>query len=227
MISVKLNQAKFISDMNNVVQYSLGFLDGIKKGKSVFLNSLGSGIKEILEIFIDTNARSNPQALHHIYEWSRTGSPDARLFDINYTISNRGLSFYSSFRQSNSIKEGSSVPFYNKAKIMEDGIPVVIAPKRSSVLVFEENGETVFTKSPVEVLNPGGAQAQGSFERTVDLFFSRYFTQAFLRTSGVAEYFKNPVSYKRNLQKGKSGGRQVGISTGYAWITNVGAKING
>ena len=43
MISVKLNQAKFISDMNNVVQYSLGFLDGIKKGKSVFLNSLGSG----------------------------------------------------------------------------------------------------------------------------------------------------------------------------------------
>ena len=64
MISVKLNQTKFISDMNNIVQYSLGFLDGIKKGKNVFLNSLGRNIKEILEIFIDTNARSNPQALH-------------------------------------------------------------------------------------------------------------------------------------------------------------------
>jgi len=227
MISVKLNQSKFISDMNNVVQYSLGFLDGIKKGKRVFLGNLGEGAKKILEAFIDANARSNPQMLHHVYEWSRVGSPDARLFDINYTVSNLGLSFSSSFRQSNSIKQGSSVPFYNKAKIMEEGIPVVITPKRSTVLAFEQNGETVFTKSPVEVLNPGGAQVQGSFERTVDLFFSRYFTQAFLRTSGVAEYFKNPVLYKRNLQKGKSGGRQVGISTGYSWITNVGARTNG
>ncbi|MBM3910141.1 MAG: hypothetical protein FJ356_00655 [Thaumarchaeota archaeon] len=213
--------------MNNVVQYSLGFLDGIKKGKRVFLGNLGEGAKKILEAFIDANARSNPQMLHHVYEWSRVGSPDARLFDINYTVSNLGLSFSSSFRQSNSIKQGSSVPFYNKAKIMEEGIPVVITPKRSTVLAFEQNGETVFTKSPVEVLNPGGAQVQGSFERTVDLFFSRYFTQAFLRTSGVAEYFKNPVLYKRNLQKGKSGGRQVGISTGYSWITNVGARTNG
>lgn len=36
MISVKLNQAKFISDMNNVVQYSLGFLDGIKRVRAFF-----------------------------------------------------------------------------------------------------------------------------------------------------------------------------------------------
>lgn len=227
MISVKLNQSKFISDMNNVVQYSLGFVDGIKKGRNVFLNSLGSGIKEMLEIFIDTNARSNPQALHHIYEWYKTGSPDARLFDISYSVSNAGLSFYSTFTQSTSIREGSSTPFYNKAKIMEDGMPVTISPKKSQVLVFEENGETVFTKSPVKVLNPGGAQVQGSFERVVNLFFTRYFTQAFLRSSGVAEYFKNPDIYKKNLQRGKSGGRSVGLSTGYSWITNVGARING
>lgn len=227
MISVRLNQTKFLSDMNNVVQYSLGFIEGVKRGRNIFLNSLGAGIKEMLEIFIDTNARSNPQALHHIYEWYKTGSPDARLFDINYSISNVGLSFSSTFTQSNSIKEGSSVPFYNKAKIMEEGIPVTISPKKAQALVFEENGETVFTKAPVEVLNPGGTQVQGSFERVVNLFFTRYFTQAFLRSSGVTEYFKNPIVYKKNLQKGKNTGRSVGLSTGYSWITSVGAKING
>ena len=224
MISIKMNQTKFINDMNNVVQYSLGFLDGVKKGKRIFLNNLGLGVKEMLEMFIDANARSNPQMLHHVYEWSRTGSPDARLFDINYTVSNVGLSFYSSFRQSTSVKEGSTVPFYNKAKIMEEGAPVVIAPVRSSVLVFEDNGQTVFTKNPVEVLNPGGSQVQGGFEKTVNMFFTRYFTQAFLRISGADRYLNNPEIYKRNLAKGKTGGRSVGVSTGFSWIVNAGVN---
>lgn len=224
MISVKLNQTKFTKDLNNIVQYSLGFLDGVQKGKKVFLNSLGKNVKELLNMFIDSNARSNPQALHHVYEWYKTGSPDARLFDINYTVSNVGLSFYSSFKQSSSIKRGSSVPFYNKAKIMEEGLPVIIKPKRSSVLVFEQDGETVFTKNPVIVDNPGGNKVQGSFENIVNLFFSKYFTQAFLRSSGIYQYLNNPSIYKKNLQKGKNSGRSIGLSTGYTWIANAGVK---
>ena len=114
------------------------------------------------------------------------------------------------------------MPFYNKAKIMEDGVPVVITPKRSSVLVFEDNGETVFTKNPVEVVNPGGPQVQGGFERTVNMFFTRYFTQAFLRASGVAQYLENPVAYKKNMSSGKKGGKVKGYQTGYRWIANAG-----
>lgn len=227
MISVKMNQTKLISDLNNIVEYSMGFLDGVQKGKKLFLNSLGSNIKEMLEIFIDSNARSNPQALHHVYEWYKVGSPDARLFDINYTVSNIGLSFKTSFTQSNTIKDGSSVPFYNKAKIMEDGIPVIIKPKYADVLAFDDNGETVFTKGPVEVSNPGGAQVQGSFQKVTNIFFSKYFTQAFLKTSGVDRYLSNPQIYKKNLQKGKMSGKSVGVSTGYSWIVNAGVKING
>lgn len=227
MITIKMNQTKLVKDLNNIVEYSMGFLDGVQKGKKIFLNALGSNVKEILEIFIDSNARSNPQALHHVYEWYKVGSPDARLFDIKYTVSNIGLSFKSSFTQSNTIKSGSSTPFYNKAKIMEEGIPVIITPKVSNVLVFEDNGDTVFTKGPVEVLNPGGTEAQGSFEKTVNMFFSKYFTQAFLKTSGVDKYFSNPSIYKKNLSKGKASGRSVGVSTGYSWIVNAGVKLNG
>lgn len=224
MITVRLNQTNLVRDLNNIVEYSVGFLEGIQKGKRLFLSNLGEGVKKALEYFIDSSARSNQQALHHVYEWYRTGSPDARLFDIKYTVSNEGLSFYSSFKQSSSVKQGSSVPFYNKAKIMEEGSPVTITPKRSSVLVFEDNGETVFTKKPIRVNNPGGPGTKNSFKNTVDLFFNRYFTQAFIRSSGLYDYLNNPSVYKKNLQKGRSMGKSAGISTGYAWIVN--AKVN-
>lgn len=225
MITVRVNQNKFVSDINNIVQYSLGFIEGVHKGKSVFLNNIGSLTRELLEQFIDANARSNPQMLHHVYEWYRTGSPDARLFNINYTVSNLGLSFYSDFKQSTSVKKGSRVPFYNKANIIESGTPVTIRPVRAQALVFEDDGETIFTRQPVEVANPGGTQAQGGFEKTLNLFFTKYFTQAFLKSSGIKDHFKNPVIYKKNLASGKSRGKSAGISTGYAWITKAGYKI--
>jgi hypothetical protein len=225
MITVRVNQNKFVSDMNNIIQYSLGFIEGVHKGKSIFLNNIGMLTRELLEQFIDSNARSNPQMLHHVYEWYRTGSPDARLFDINYTVSNIGLSFYSDFKQSTSVKKGSRVPFYNKANIIENGIPVTIRPVRAQALVFEDDGETIFTRQPVEVANPGGTQAQGGFEKTLNLFFTKYFTQAFLKSSGIKDHFKNPTIYKKNLANGKARGKTAGVSTGYAWITKAGYKV--
>ena len=147
---VRTNTASFNKEMNNIVQYAFGFLDGVQKGKKVFLQNLGVGTIQAMAQYVDVSARGNPAALHHVYEWSQTGSPSARLFDINYTVSNLGLSINSTFRQSRTVRQDSHTPFYNKAKIMEEGIPVTIKPKRSSVLVFTEEGETVFTKSPIE-----------------------------------------------------------------------------
>jgi hypothetical protein len=211
----------FKKDMKNIMDYSIGFLEGIQSGKTKFLNNVGIMTKELLEQYIDANARVNPKALHHIYEWFKVGSPDARLYNINYTISNLGLSFVSSLKQSTSIKDGSSVPFYNKAKIMEEGTPVTIRPTRSSVLVFEDGGETIFTKGEVVIQSPGGIETTGSFERVLDTFFNRYFTQAFLKTSGLYSYLENPQVYKRNLSSGKSSGRSRGLQVGYRWIANA------
>ena len=225
MITITMNQNKLVSDLNNIVQYSIGFLDGVKKGKRLFLNNVGMLTQEILEQFIDSNARSNPQMLHHVYEWYKTGSPDARLFDINYTVSGVGLSFYSNFKQSTSRKAGSKVPFYNKALIIEKGMAVTIRPVNARALAFEDNGETVFTKGPVEVLNPGGEQVQGGLEKVMNLFFNKYFSQAFLKSSGISDYLKNPVVYKKNIQKGRRSGKPAGVSTGYSWIAKAGYKI--
>jgi hypothetical protein len=216
------NSKQFKKDMNNVINYSIGFLDGVHKGKTVLFKTMGMQTVEVMKEFIDSNARVNPDMLHHIYEWHLTGSPDARLYDISYTVSNLGLSFKSSFSQSTSIKNGSRTPFYNKARIMEEGIPVTIRPRVAQTLAFEDNGETVFTKGPVQILNPGGTEVEGGFEKVFDMFFNRYFSQAFLRTSGIARYLENPQVYKKNMPAGKKLGRSKGLSTGYRWIANAG-----
>ena len=209
--------------MNNIIQYSMGFLDGVENGKRVFLKNLGAGTIQAMAAYVDVSAKGNPNALHHVYEWYQTGSPSARLFDIDYTVSNLGLTFNSKFRQSRTLKEDSNVPFYNKASIMENGVPVTISPKRSSVLVFEQGGETIFTKNPITVRNPGGDYVAGSFERTIDEFILKYFKQSFLRASGIYDYIKKPVLYKKNFKAGSKMGKSKGVDTGFRWIAN--AKI--
>jgi hypothetical protein len=110
---VSVNTKQFTKEMNNIVEYSLGYLDGVKAGKSVFFKNLGLNVKEVLEKYIDSNARVSPEALHHIYEWSKVGSPDARLYDINYTVSNLGLSFMTNFKQSSiKLSVNLSLPIY-------------------------------------------------------------------------------------------------------------------
>ena len=220
---VRTNTASFNKEMNNIVQYAFGFLDGAQKGKAIFLKNLGIETIEAMARYVDVSARGNPAALQHVYEWYQTGSPSARLFNINYTVSNLGLSINSTFTQSRSVKKESNVPFYNKAKIMEAGVPVVINPVRSPVLVFNEGGETVFTKKSITIRNPGGSQAQGSFEKTMDEFILRYFKQSFLRASGIYDYIKKPVIFKKQIKTGMRMGKSKGVDTGFRWITN--AKI--
>jgi hypothetical protein len=220
---VRTNTASFNKEMNNIVQYAFGFLDGAQKGKAIFLKNLGIETIEAMARYVDVSARGNPAALQHVYEWYQTGSPSARLFNINYTVSNLGLSINSTFTQSRSVKKESNVPFYNKAKIMEAGVPVVIKPVRSPVLVFNEGGETVFTKKSITIRNPGGSQAQGSFEKTMDEFILRYFKQSFLRASGIYDYIKKPVIFKKQIKTGMRMGKSKGVDTGFRWITN--AKI--
>jgi hypothetical protein len=219
-MKVNLNSASFEKTLQNVVNYSFGFLEGAQNGKKVMLDNLGKGTIEALNQYIDAMARGDQAALHHVYEWYQTGSPAARLFDLDYTISNAGLSVKSSFRQSSTVAENSNEPFYNKARIMENGITVTITPKRKA-LVFEEGGETVFVSRPITISNPGGTAVEGSYERVFDSFFKNYFTQAFLKASGLFEYISKPVLYKKNIAAGSKGGRQVGKKVGYTWIANA------
>jgi hypothetical protein len=217
-----VNSVQFQKDMKNIIKYSQGFLDGAKAGKKLFFRNFGIEVKNILEQFIDSNASVSPQTLHHMYEWNQVGQSSGRLFSVNTVSTGYGINFTASFNQSQTIKDGSRVPFYDKARIIEFGIPVVIKPRTSNVLAFEDNGDTVFTAGPINVNNPGGDAAQGGFEKTFDMFFTRYLSQAFLRSTGVAAYLENPLVYKSNMQQGKRMGRSAGYKTGYKWIASAG-----
>ena len=220
---ISLDTKKLEKQLLNITEYSLGFIEGTQRGKKVFLSNLGLGVIEALSQYIDSNARMNQKSLHHMYEWYRTGSPDARLFNLTYTVSNLGLSVNSTFSQSKSVSRNSSEPFYNKAKIMENGIPIKINPSPNGVLAFESNGEMIYTRKSIDIPNPGGPEVAGSFENVFDQFFQKYFTQAFLRSSGIYDYIENPIIYKKDFNSGSRKGKSQGVKTGYTWITN--AKI--
>lgn len=220
----QVDDKAFIKQMNNIVQYGIGFVEGIQTNKPVLLKQLGLEIQELASQYVDANARVSPQELHHVYEWYQTGSPSGRLFNITYTLTGRGLSFGSTFSQSKSVKNGSNVPFYDKARIMEQGTAVTISPKQSDVLAFEVDGEQVFTKKSVTVTNPGG-NVSGAFEDTFNEFFRRYLSQSFLEVTGLAKHFKNPVIFKQNFAAGAAGGKSVGVRTGQRLMASKGSII--
>lgn len=222
---VKLNTKLFQKQLDNMVEYSFGFLEGVESGKKIFLDNLARGTVEGLKLYIDAIARSNPQAMHHVYEWYQTGNRGQRLFDIDYRVTTLGISITSKFRQSQSIQSGSYEPFYNKAKIMEDGIPVVIKPKGNNALVFEDNGTTVFTKKTIVNDFPGGREVQGSYEKVFDSFMNTYFAQSFLTATGLYQYLDNPKIYKKNFAAGIKGGKAVGKATGFKWMVDAKVEV--
>lgn len=221
-MKLKMNSTTFNKEMNNIVDYAIGFLDGTKAGKVAMMQNFSTEIKEFLAEFIDSNARVNPDALHHVYEWYQTGSPGSRLFELDCNVSDGGISVYGTFTQSQSIQNGSKVPFYNKAEIMENGIPVKISPVNSTVLAFNDNGEQVFTRQPVTVDNPGGRETNGAFERVFTQFFNQYFTQAFLMQSKVMQHLSMPKEFTKNFAKAKRTGRSAGFVAGYQWMARAG-----
>jgi hypothetical protein len=218
-MQVNFNTNSFMKDINNIVSYAEGFLEGSRMGKTALLENIGMDLMDMVGEYIDVNARVNPAALQHVYEWGSTGDPAGRLFSLKHSVSSAGLSISSTFKTSQAIKSGSSVPFYNKAKIMEDGTPVTITPKAAGMLVFETDGETVFTRSPVTVENPGGPEAAGGFSQAFKEFFGPYLSQSMLSATGIMNNLKNPIDFDNNLNAGRLGGSAVGYKVGYNWVS--------
>lgn len=211
----------FMKDMNNLFGYAEGFLAGARQGRPVFLKALGELTVEALKKYIDVQARMNRDRLHHVYEWYQEGSPAARLYEFETVVKNTGVSLFSEFKQSQTVSREAKQPFYNKAYVMENGIAVTIRPRRSSVLAFEADGQTVFTRNPVTVNDPGGTEVLGSFERVIDEFINSYFSQSFLEASGILNYLRNPNEFHRSFNAGMKSGKATGMTAGYNWMKNA------
>jgi hypothetical protein len=216
MIKVKINQTQLNTTLKNIVEYSDGFLKGIDMKKIEFNNEVANFTSAALGKYIDSQARMNPLKLHHVYEWGKAGNQASRLFEFDTKVSGKTISFTGKFLPSKSVSNTSNEPFIDKANVMENSIQVVIEPKNSDVLVFENNGETVFTTSTIYIDHPGGDEVAGSFGDTVNNFFENYFTNGLL--TPLIKKLSTAKEFTASFSYGAKSGSNVGIRAGREYL---------
>lgn len=223
MINIKFDTTNFNKILNNAVEYSKGFLDGVELSRLSFNRILGGYTVEALGEYIDSKARMNPDSLHHVYEWNSVGNKNSRLFKINVSATTNQIIFNGSFLQSQSTSGDGQEPFSNKAEIMEKGISITVEPRNSDYLVFEANGETVFTTTSITINEPGGPGVAGSFEAVIEEFFNYYFTNSILES--LMKKLSYPDEFAKFFPSIKNGGRSPGIAAGKKYYRMMGESI--
>lgn len=218
MFQVKIDSKEINKLLQNAISYSYGFLEGTEINEIVFNEKLGLFIEDALKKYIDSKARLNPEMLHHIYEWNNVGVSDSRLFDFKVKASKRIITINGTFLKSKSIPPDGNEPFSNKAYIMENQIAITISPKNSSVLVFEDNEETIFTPNTIYIQHPGGTSVAFAFENTVNDFFNVFLTGSLLRSSGIFDKLSNPKEFSNWFPEGTKTGKNIGIKSGKKYM---------
>ncbi len=166
-----------------------------------FRNVIFDQLQEDFGLYVDAKARTAPKSFHHVYEWGRTGSDDARLFKLKQ-IPADGLSLKVNYEL---LDSKSFVPsensnnkhvFVKKASVMEEGKTVVISPRFSERLVFDVNGYTVFMPKgeSVTVKKPGGAATKNSFFSAYRYFFTGQLVNMSIKKSGFQRLFNSSLS---------------------------------
>jgi hypothetical protein len=221
MIGVSFNASDLITTLNNTVKYTNSFLTESKRGETKVATKISNLSIEVFYDYLDGLARSHPGMLHHVYEWGQIGNPTERLFELKLSLAKNAGIISVDLLQSTSLPENGNDAFYDKASIMEEGIPVIITEKEAQSLFFEIDGEEFFRKGPIYIANPGGEGTRGSFVKAFNEFYTLYFDKVFLQSIRFYEHFSDPKDYKtsfRSAAKSKSGASGIGKKAALSWI---------
>lgn len=182
------------------------------KNRNAIIESALSVIGNYFGFYMDNLARRDHASFHHVYETGKTGQQSARLF--YYTISaNTGVPSIQYQFRSATVQEKSGQVYVRKAFIMEAGTPLTIKPRSGKYLVFDVDGEKVFTKS-VYIPNPGGEQVQGAFADEFNMFISRQ-ASSMLEDMGFYDKINIELSKESDLALTRiNAGNFNGISMG-------------
>lgn len=223
MIAARMDMRELVRKVTNAAEYGVGFLDGVQMNRIEFNRFLGGVTVEALGKYIDARARGDHASLHHVYEPGQTGSEGGRLYSFTVKPSVNIINIGGSFKRSTGIPLSGGEPFYDKARIMENGISVTIAPRNSDFLAFEDDGEMVFTTESITIEHPGGDAVAGSFGRAVDDFFEFYFTNSIL--APIMKDLSSADEFASNFAAGVRGGRPVGVKAGRQYLSVSGMGI--
>lgn len=144
-------------------------------------------ISNYFDSYVDAIARMDNYRYHHIYEFGKTGSKGGRLFKA--TVKN-GLISYSLLPAS--VPNQNGAVFQQKAFIMEAGTPIIIEPVSSDYLVYEIDGETIFSKRSV-VNQPGGPYVANAFRDLFNEFFSSNLPNVALKELGFFDEIEKGI----------------------------------
>ena len=197
-------QDSTVAQISAAIYYQASVVSKIttnKQFQSKFQSILFSQIKKDFGNYVDSQARTNPKSLHHVYEWKKVGTPSARLFDLKIA-GTEGLSFkiVSEFKPSKSMVPTNFGKarhvFTNKASVMEAGNPVTIRPKNAERLVFEMDGVVIRMPKgmPVVVKRPGGGKATGRYKIEYARFFTGNLVNLSIKNSKFQQIFNSSVS---------------------------------
>ena len=205
--------------LTNLVRYSDGFIKETKAKESYVALKLGQTSINAFYEYLDALARTNPGMLHHVYEWGQVGNPAARIYELKKVLGGNKIDIQADFLQSSSSPDDNSEPFYDKANIMEEGIPITVQGTEANAMFFEINGQEYFRVGPITIENPGGQAVRGAFVSSFEEFYNVYFDDIYLKAIRFYDHFSNPIEYEKNFVAGvKGGGSSLGRKTALSWI---------
>lgn len=219
-MTIMLDTSELEMILKNTAAYCEGFIAGGHNGLDPLLVRIGEVVEEALGLWMDSMAAGNHAALHHVYEWYQTGSAGARLFEYDYSVGGGTIVFHGETQASSSLPNRSSVPFYNKADVMESGGSVTVSPINVQYLHWDD----VYTPNDVFIAHPGGAATVGSWKRFTDLFFNTVVSQSLL--AAMLADLATADEFLASFAAGAMGGGfGAGEAAGFKWM--AGADVGG
>lgn len=171
---------------------------------SALSNAATKKIVNYFEQYYDNLARRDAYLYQHVYEFEKSGDSNFRLFKPQIKSTQKTSTLQYKFLDAK-LPNKNGYLFQKKASVMEFGIPVTIKPKKSDVLVFDINDETIFTKKNILVQNPGG-KVSGNFNSALEKYMNSE-GQNILFTSGFNDkiIFNMTINHEQIAKKIQSG----------------------
>ena len=201
MITLTTNKANLLN-INQELDLKVGGIKELSSPK--VLEELANAVFTIgakaFKRAMDIEAKANPKAYHHIYEWNKVGNATGRLYFLYRQSNTNGkLIIRPGFKQSNTkvpVDPALLVPgktgrivasrhiFRDKASIMESGKPVIY--RASKPLPIPQNGQVRFVAAGTVIKNyhPGGKLVKGSFEKFYNYWFNTKLN-SIINSSGI------------------------------------------
>lgn len=216
MITLKANPAD-ITKIDTELMLKVGGLEELSS--PVILTEIANAVftvgSKAFKKAMDIEAKANPKAFHHIYEWNQTGMAMGRLFYLYKQDSTNGTLIIKTIfaKSKNKVpvdpkllqpgKTGRSIAsrhvFANKAEVMESGKPIIYRASKNIPIPDSDGVRFIAAGTLIKNPYPGGKEVKGSFEKFFNYWFNTKI-DAIVQSSGILKSIDNETAKVLNMK---------------------------